>query len=261
MCCEHPVPGRGPSLLVGAVGLAIWLTRLSFKQLVQAVDLLRSMGAKDRYIAQQFEQHALGRARCVARWSALSPGSRPSSSCSMVAPARRRAARRSRARRDPLGPAGNRAPGHGAAGRHCRAHDRAFRVGAAAAERAIRTDTLRDAWGADRADASLVLVQLLFLALDGAAGHPLAAVRGLRDPRGDSPLRGLLDARHPSGLAPDRRARLSRPGPRESAGRPLHHREQAPVLVRDTAVSYDSPGYRDRPQGRADRHSASSAGT
>lgn len=52
----------GLALLLGVVGLAVWLTRLSFKQLVQAVDLLRSMGAKDRYIAQQFEQHALGRA-------------------------------------------------------------------------------------------------------------------------------------------------------------------------------------------------------
>ncbi len=52
----------GLALLFGVVGLAAWLTRLSFKQLVHAVDLLRSMGAKDRYIAQQFEQHALGRA-------------------------------------------------------------------------------------------------------------------------------------------------------------------------------------------------------
>ena len=50
----------GLVLLATAACLAVWVTRVSFKQHSQAIDLLRSIGAKDRYIAQQFEQHALG---------------------------------------------------------------------------------------------------------------------------------------------------------------------------------------------------------
>jgi cell division transport system permease protein len=50
----------GLILLAAAACLAVWLTRISFKQHDQSVDLLRSMGASDRYIAQQFEQNALG---------------------------------------------------------------------------------------------------------------------------------------------------------------------------------------------------------
>jgi cell division transport system permease protein len=53
--------GIGLVLVLGAVGIAVWITRLDFRLHRDAVDLLRLMGAKDRYIAQQFEHHALGR--------------------------------------------------------------------------------------------------------------------------------------------------------------------------------------------------------
>ena len=53
--------GIGFVLVVGVVGVNAWITRLDFRVHLQAVDLLRLMGAKDRYIAQQFEHHALGR--------------------------------------------------------------------------------------------------------------------------------------------------------------------------------------------------------
>lgn len=51
----------GALLVGGVVGVNVWITRLDFRLHGQAVDLLRLMGAKDRYIAQQFEHHALGR--------------------------------------------------------------------------------------------------------------------------------------------------------------------------------------------------------
>lgn len=53
--------GIGLVLVLGTAGIAVWITRLDLRLHGQAVDLLRSMGAKDRYIAQQFEHHALGR--------------------------------------------------------------------------------------------------------------------------------------------------------------------------------------------------------
>ena len=51
----------GLLLVVGVAGVNVWIARLDFRLHAQAVDLLRLMGAKDRYIAQQFEHHALGR--------------------------------------------------------------------------------------------------------------------------------------------------------------------------------------------------------
>ena len=53
--------GIGLVLVLGTAGIAVWITRLDFRLHGQSVDLLRLMGAKDRYIAQQFEHHALGR--------------------------------------------------------------------------------------------------------------------------------------------------------------------------------------------------------
>jgi cell division transport system permease protein len=58
---RHVGTGVGFLLVIGSVAVAAWITRLNFGQHAQAVDLLRSMGAEDRYIAQQFEHHALGR--------------------------------------------------------------------------------------------------------------------------------------------------------------------------------------------------------
>lgn len=52
----------GLLLLLGTIGITVWITRMSFELQAQAVDLLRLMGARDRYIAQQFEQHALSKA-------------------------------------------------------------------------------------------------------------------------------------------------------------------------------------------------------
>ena len=53
--------GVGLVLVLGVFWVNVWITRLDFRVHLQAVDLLRLMGAKDRYIAQQFEHHALGR--------------------------------------------------------------------------------------------------------------------------------------------------------------------------------------------------------
>ncbi len=53
--------GVGALLLLASTALAVWVTRITFVQHLQAIDLLRLMGAKDRYIALQFEHHALGR--------------------------------------------------------------------------------------------------------------------------------------------------------------------------------------------------------
>ena len=58
---RHVGIGVGLLLVIGSVAVAAWITRLNLGQHAQAVDLLRSMGAEDRYIAQQFEHHALGR--------------------------------------------------------------------------------------------------------------------------------------------------------------------------------------------------------
>ncbi len=54
--------GIGLLLLAGTSVLAVWVTRFNVSHHHQAIDLLRLLGAKDRYIAQQFEHHALGRA-------------------------------------------------------------------------------------------------------------------------------------------------------------------------------------------------------
>jgi cell division transport system permease protein len=51
----------GLVLVIAVVAVNVWITRLDFRLHTQAIDLLRLMGAKDRYIAQQFEHHALGR--------------------------------------------------------------------------------------------------------------------------------------------------------------------------------------------------------
>jgi cell division transport system permease protein len=59
---RHVGIGVGLLLVAGTIAVSAWITRLNFTQHAQAVDLLRSMGAKDHYIAQQFEHHALGRA-------------------------------------------------------------------------------------------------------------------------------------------------------------------------------------------------------
>lgn len=53
--------GIGLVLVIGVVTVTVWITRLDLRVHAQAIDLLRSMGAKDRYVAQQFEHHALGR--------------------------------------------------------------------------------------------------------------------------------------------------------------------------------------------------------
>ncbi len=53
--------GFGLALLGLAVIVVVWLTRTSLEVLQQTIDLLRQMGASDRYIARQLEQHALAR--------------------------------------------------------------------------------------------------------------------------------------------------------------------------------------------------------
>jgi cell division transport system permease protein len=53
--------GVGLVLLAVTTALAALITRINFTQHLQAIDLLRLLGGKDRYIAQQFEHHALGR--------------------------------------------------------------------------------------------------------------------------------------------------------------------------------------------------------
>jgi cell division transport system permease protein len=54
--------GVGAALVAAAIALAVWITRVNLIQQAQTIDLLRLMGANDRYIAQQFEQHALSNA-------------------------------------------------------------------------------------------------------------------------------------------------------------------------------------------------------
>lgn len=51
----------GLLLLALTVIAVVWLTRISLEVLRQTIDLLRQMGAGDRYIARQLEQHALAR--------------------------------------------------------------------------------------------------------------------------------------------------------------------------------------------------------
>lgn len=49
----------GLTLIATLLAAVAWLTRLSFGQHRQTVDLLRQMGARDGYIARQLEHHAL----------------------------------------------------------------------------------------------------------------------------------------------------------------------------------------------------------
>jgi cell division transport system permease protein len=49
----------GVVALLGALGVAVLLTRLTLRMQSQIVELLRSMGAPDTYVARQFERHAL----------------------------------------------------------------------------------------------------------------------------------------------------------------------------------------------------------
>lgn len=49
----------GVLVLLGAVGLVAWVTRLSLELHNDTVELLRFMGAPDGYVARQFERHAL----------------------------------------------------------------------------------------------------------------------------------------------------------------------------------------------------------
>lgn len=51
--------GAGVLLLLGAPVLIALITRTSLNMLSETVELLRLMGAPDRYIARQFERHAL----------------------------------------------------------------------------------------------------------------------------------------------------------------------------------------------------------
>jgi cell division transport system permease protein len=53
--------GIGFLLLALTTTVAVMVCRINLTQHAQAVDLLRLMGAKDRYIAQQLEHHALGK--------------------------------------------------------------------------------------------------------------------------------------------------------------------------------------------------------
>jgi cell division transport system permease protein len=49
----------GVLILLGALGVAIWITRLSLEMNTDTVELIRFMGAPDIYLARQFEWHAL----------------------------------------------------------------------------------------------------------------------------------------------------------------------------------------------------------
>jgi len=51
--------GAGVVLLLGALAVIAVITRTSLNMLTDTVELLRLMGAPDRYIARQFERHAL----------------------------------------------------------------------------------------------------------------------------------------------------------------------------------------------------------
>lgn len=50
--------GAGVSVLVAAAAVAVALTRMSLGRQEEAVDLLRLMGANDRYLVRQYELHA-----------------------------------------------------------------------------------------------------------------------------------------------------------------------------------------------------------
>ncbi len=52
----------GLLLLAVIVIVVVWLTRAGLEAHRQTIDLLRQMGAGDRYLARQFEQHALAKA-------------------------------------------------------------------------------------------------------------------------------------------------------------------------------------------------------
>ena len=52
----------GLLLLAVIVVVVVWLTRAGLAAHRQTIDLLRQMGAGDRYLARQFEQHALAKA-------------------------------------------------------------------------------------------------------------------------------------------------------------------------------------------------------
>ncbi|MEZ5864781.1 MAG: ABC transporter permease [Geminicoccaceae bacterium] len=57
------VAGSFGLLLLGVtVVVVVWLTRAGLEAHRQTIDLLRQMGAGDRYLARQFEQHALAKA-------------------------------------------------------------------------------------------------------------------------------------------------------------------------------------------------------
>lgn len=51
--------GIAASLLALLMVAVVWLTRIGLEQHKDTVDLLRQMGAKDRYVARQIEHHAL----------------------------------------------------------------------------------------------------------------------------------------------------------------------------------------------------------
>jgi cell division transport system permease protein len=51
--------GAGLVILLGALLAALLITRISLKAQTQVVELLRSMGAPDAYLARQFERYAL----------------------------------------------------------------------------------------------------------------------------------------------------------------------------------------------------------
>jgi cell division transport system permease protein len=52
----------GSALFAAVIAMAVWITRVNLIQQAQTIDLLRLMGANDKYIAQQFEQHTLSHA-------------------------------------------------------------------------------------------------------------------------------------------------------------------------------------------------------
>lgn len=57
------VAGSFGLLLLGVIVIVVvWLTRAGLEAHRQTIDLLRQMGAGDRYLARQFEQHALAKA-------------------------------------------------------------------------------------------------------------------------------------------------------------------------------------------------------
>lgn len=51
--------GAGVAALLGTLVLVVFMTRLSLGMNAETIELLRCMGASDRYLARQFERHAL----------------------------------------------------------------------------------------------------------------------------------------------------------------------------------------------------------